>query len=130
MIMEIYEAECVVQGLIGEREVSRISYRTIGYKAKSLYIESIYTMEAERGKGHASQLLEYLVKKYGDKMDIKLSCCPYGCGFAISEFGKKYKPLQEKAAKWYEKFGFATIKKEEYDDSYEWKMIRKKNNII
>jgi GNAT superfamily N-acetyltransferase len=89
----------------------------------------VYTIGFERGNGYASQLLEHLIKKYGDEMDIKLSCHPYGVSFISDEFGKKYKDLQEKTAKWYEKFGFVTFSREEYESSYKWIMIRNKNNI-
>ncbi len=129
-MMEIQETDGMIYGLVDGKQVSHIEYKTIGYKTKSLYIDNVYTIGIERGKGYASQLLEYLIKKYGDKVNIQLSCCPYGVNFLCGEFGKKYKPLQKKTAKWYEKFGFVTLNKEEYDDSYKWIMIRKKNNII
>lgn len=125
-MMEIHETDGMVYGLVGDVQVSYIKYEIIGYKIKNLYIDNVYTIGLERGKGYASQLLEYFIKKYGDKMDIQLSCRPYGVSFLCSEFGKKYKPLQKKTAKWYEKFGFVTLSKEEYDDSYKWIMIRKK----
>lgn len=125
-MMEIHETDGMVYGLVDGKQVSRIEYKTIGYKVKSLYIDNVYTIGIERGKGYASQLLEYLVKKYGDKVDIKLSCCPYGVSFLSDEFSEKFKDLQEKTAKWYEKFGFVTLNKKEYDASYKWIMIRKK----
>lgn len=128
--MEIYETKNFIYGLVDNKQVTNIEYKTIGYKVKSLYIDNVYTIGLERGNGYASQLLEYLIKKYGDEMDIKLSCCPYGVSFLSDEFGKKYKDLQEKIAKWYEKFGFVTFSREEYESSYKWIMIRKKNNII
>lgn len=128
--MEIYETKNFIYGLVDNKQVTNIEYKTIGYKVKSLYIDNVYTIGLERGNGYASQLLEYLIKKYGDEMDIKLSCCPYGVSFLSDEFGKKYKDLQEKTAKWYEKFGFVTFSREEYESSYKWIMIRKKNNII
>lgn len=124
--MEIHETDGMVYGLVDGKQVSRIEYKTIGYKVKSLYIDNVYTIGIERGKGYASQLLEYLVKKYGDKVNIKLSCCPYGVSLLSDEFSEKFKDLQEKTAKWYEKFGFVTLNKKEYDASYKWIMIRKK----
>lgn len=128
--MEIYETKNFIYGLVDHKQVTHIEHKTIGYKVKSLYIDNVYTIGLERGNGYASQLLEHLIKKYGDEMDIKLSCCPYGVSFLSDEFGKKYKDLQEKTAKWYEKFGFVTFSREEYESSYKWIMIRKKNNII
>lgn len=129
-MMEIQETDGMMCGVINNIQVTHIEYKTIGYKSKSLYIDNVYTIGIERGNGYASQLLEHLIKKYGDKMDIKLSCHPYGVSFLSDEFGKKYKDLQEKTAKWYEKFGFVTFSREEYESSYKWIMIRKKNNII
>ena len=44
---------------------------------------------------------------------------------------KTYKGKQERLSKFYEKFGFVTIEKEEYSDIFQWKMsrvINKKEN--
>ena len=125
-MMEIHETDGMVYGLVDGKQVSRIEYKTIGYKVKSLYIDNVYTIGIERGKGYASQLLEYLIKKYGDKVNIQLSCRPYGVSFLSDEFSEKYKDLQEKTARWYEKFGFTTKSKDIYESFYKWIMIRKK----
>lgn len=128
--MEIQERDGMIYGLVDGKQVSYIEYRTIGYRTKSIFILKVYTMEDERGHGYASQLLEYLINTYGNKSDIELSCRPYDISFANDEFGEKYKKLQDDTAKWYEKFGFVTFNKEEYESSYKWMMKRKKNNII
>lgn len=129
-MMDIHEGKNAIYGLVDGKQVSRIEYRTIGYKDKNIYITNVYTIGVERGKGYASQLMEYIVNKYGSEVNIELSCHPYDISFISDEFAKKFKKLQEDTARWYEKFGFTTSKKEEYDSLYVWKMIRKKNNNI
>jgi hypothetical protein len=127
IMMEIREDKNMIYGNVDGKQICHIEYRTIGYKIKNIYLCSIYTMDMERERGYASQLLEYLIKKYGVDMDIVLSCHPYGLHFSSVD---EFKKLQERTAKWYEGFGFVTTYKKEDDSLYEWKMIRKKNNII
>ena len=115
-----------VCGLIDGEVVSSIEYS--GWpKKKCVHIGTVYTRKEFRGKGYASQLLEYFIGKNGDKMDIILSCHPYERDpIENNIIFKTHKERQEKMAKWYSKFGFVTKRKDELHTTYEWVMVRNK----
>ena len=115
-----------VYGVIDGKEVSTIQYNGNPKKC-SVIINTIYTDKEHRGNGYASQLLKYFIEKYGDKMDILLSCSPYEHNLIEDKnIRQKYKEEQEKLAKWYRGFGFITMHKNEYQTTYDWVMIRNK----